>query len=778
MARLNISEILAELDRLFAAKELDKVEEFLLTYMSIAGEQQDLEAALTLENECIGFYRSMCAYDKAIESCSNAMEIIKKMGLTNTAEHATTLLNIATAYRAAGLLPQARSCYEQVEQIYEKTMPKKDYRYASLYNNKSILYQETGDYQAAYDMLMEARNIIKDLSDAKIELAVTDTNIGMNLLKMERIKEARESLLRAAEIFEKQEIRDYHYSACANALATLYFQEKEYEKAVGYYETALSELEKNVGKNKDYEAIKENLKLARKKAGQYESMMDLCYAYYEAYGKQMIQEKFPAYQENIAVGLVGEGSECFGFDDAISLDHDCGPGFCMWMTEAVYKEIGEELQREYEKLPKEFAGKKRINTKAGKSRVGVKTIEAFYREILGSDIPVTQAQWETIPEEALAAATNGSVFRDDAGIFTGIRNRLLSYYPDNVWYRKIAYQLAKVSQEGQYNYGRMMQRGEYVTGKMSLYLYIQDMLRLVYLLNRKYAPYYKWLHKGAKNLAILPEVGYIVTAIGDMEDQREAWKAEENSIQANHVNEKDNIALTMEIIADLVVQEMKKQGLTTGNDLYLETHMQEVLSKVKDVMTQIIQMEWESFDKVRGEGGRAGCQDDWETFEIMRKSQYMAWPKEMLESYLADLKAAAAAGRNLIEEKYAHMMESTEPERYKEFSGKLPVILPERKAIMEEVIAIQVAWMEEFAENYPKLAANARTIHTKDDTAFDTSYETYLRGELKTYSEETFVLYARFIVDLCKKNKNLAVMIMENTVKLYGYESLDQAEKR
>lgn len=95
----------------------------------------------------------------------------------------------------------------------------------------------------------------------------------------------------------------------------------------------------------------------------------------------------------------------------------------------------------------------------------------------------------------------------------------------------------------------------------------------------------------------------------------------------------------------------------------------------------------------------------------------------------------------------------------------------------EAIVSIQVSWMEKFAENYPVLASDARTIHTKDDTIFSTSYETYLRGELTTYSSDMLYLYGRWIVELYKSGKNLAYMIMEETVHAYGYKSLDEAEE-
>ena len=154
----------------------------------------------------------------------------------------------------------------------------------------------------------------------------------------------------------------------------------------------------------------------------------------------------------------------------------------------------------------------------------------------------------------------------------------------------------------------------------------------------------------------------------------------------------------------------------------------------------------------------------------------MAWTEELLRSYYEDLQAAERKGWNLITEKYARMMKTTAPEKYAKLQKELPTLSEERIAIQEEIIKIQVGWMEAFAEKYPKMAGNARVIHTYEDTAFQTSYETYLRGELGTYSEITFLLYGRFITDLLREEKNLAYEIMNHTAKLYGYLSVEDAE--
>ena len=59
--------------------------------------------------------------------------------------------------------------------------------------------------------------------------------------------------------------------------------------------------------------------------------LDLAQQYYETYGKEMLQQQFSHVLPYLAIGLAGSGSECYGFDDEISRDHDFEPGFCVFV---------------------------------------------------------------------------------------------------------------------------------------------------------------------------------------------------------------------------------------------------------------------------------------------------------------------------------------------------------------------------------------------------------------------------------------------------------------
>lgn len=776
---MDINEILQQLDHLFATHQIDQVEPFLLEKMDEARLIKDFGAQITLYNELIGHYREMGEGEKSMISSRQVLELMDDLGLQGTIDYATTLLNVANACRAAGLLRESMIYYQKVKEIYEGELAETDFRYASLYNNMSLLFQEMGDFESACDCLMRALSIVTLYEEARIEAAVTYTNLAASELKLGRVHDAIDHLQKAFSIFEMDEEKDYHYSGALSAMGEAQYLAGNLEESARYYKLALREIERNMGRNKAYEITLQNLNAVTVKMGQlpeaaenFGNGMELCEAFYREYGIPMIRENFPQYENMIAVGLVGEGSECFGYDDEVSRDHDFGPGFCMWLTDQVYDEIGEKLQEAYEQLPSTYMGVTRFATAKAQKRVGVFRIGDFYESLIGlRDVPTTQNQWLFLEDYRLAAAVNGKVFRDDLGEFTRIRKGILHHYPEEVRLKKIARQAALMAQSGQYNYSRMFGRGETVTAAVALSEFMKHTMSMVYLLNRTFAPFYKWMHRGMRDLAILPEIGDILNALVDFP------KGDER------------IPQTIEIIVALIIAEMKKQGLTSGEDNYLDHHTDQILGRIPQkeivddsfksaLINELVTLEWEAFDKVENEGGRADCQDDWNTFSIMRKSQYLTWDEQMLKSYISDFRHANDWGWNLITEKYGRMMESTAPDRYAGIKDSLPELSEMKKEIREEIIKIQVDWMEEFAQKYPKAAGNARSIHTSEDTPFNTSYETYLRGELSTYSDQTLDLYGRFITRLCRENKNLAEMTMENTALLYGYSSLEDLESK
>ena len=198
--------------------------------------------------------------------------------------------------------------------------------------------------------------------------------------------------------------------------------------------------------------------------------------------------------------------------------------------------------------------------------------------------------------------------------------------------------------------------------------------------------------------------------------------------------------------------------------------------KQKELVDQIVKSEWNMFQQVHNQGGRASCQNDWMTFEIMRKSQFYAWDSYSRLSYMADLINAEGTGRNLLMEKYARMMQYTAPEEYEKIKDSLPELSKEQLELIDQIAAIHVQWEKEFAVKSPKLVQAGRPITKEEERPGETSAETYLRGELATYSMDTLNCYAHYIVQLKQEGKNICAMILENTVKMYGYESVEQYE--
>lgn len=202
------------------------------------------------------------------------------------------------------------------------------------------------------------------------------------------------------------------------------------------------------------------------------------------------------------------------------------------------------------------------------------------------------------------------------------------------------------------------------------------------------------------------------------------------------------------------------------------------VSETEQLIFEIAQTEWELFQNVQNTGGRASCQNDPDTFFKMRMSQWMVYSKETLESYMDDLKSSMAQGRNLIFEKYGFMMETTYPEEFEEIKGHLPKVSSDSQKMIDEMAKIHVKWDKEFYEKYPNIRKEGRVFKSSEDSAYNgSSSESYLKGEYKTYSPKTVKLIYEQVKQAEAAGENLLERIIENEVKFYGYQSLEDAEK-
>jgi len=312
--------------------------------------------------------------------------------------------------------------------------------------------------------------------------------------------------------------------------------------------------------------------------------LELARKYYETYGIDMIRDNFPDMEDRIAVGIVGNGSECYGYDDEISRDHDYLAGFAMWLTREDEEKIGFPLMRKYHKLPDEFEG---ITLKKeslyGSSKFGVFVIEDFYERLIGMTHPPRAWQeWLYTPEEALATATNGEVFRDDLGEFKAFRNALLHDMPEDVRRKKIAANLAYMAQSGQYNYSRCLKHGEAGAAQLALYEFVEHAIAVIFNLNRVYRPYYKWQFRRMRQLPILGGLGVELETMicGNFASRRMITSTGESAayIMANQAELCDKI----EEICHMIVEELQRQGLTAIDENYLEPQAVAVMQGIRN----------------------------------------------------------------------------------------------------------------------------------------------------------------------------------------------------
>ncbi|PLS30656.1 tetratricopeptide tPR2 repeat protein [Bifidobacterium margollesii] len=688
MSAFDVNGFLKGLDAIFSAHDAaTKAEPYLLDALSRAREAQDDGAQLTVINELLGFYRSQGRHADNLPLVKESLDLAKRMGLEGSDAWATTLINAATATRAAGRYDDAEQLYRQALESSEKTLAPTDRRLAALHNNLSILYSETNRYDEAESELREALRILESSSvnaTEDVDVASTHTNLALILMNENRDDEALKHAAEALRIYRRGHLENSaHFASALAGYAQACFHAGDLANAVRAYRKSLAVIEECYGHNDYYAITKENLEgaeqaaakagvtvpaddgsdfwdaegsrfaddsqTATKIAGAAQSFdwhiqpedqamtssaaqagpganhtdstanvggagtattptsspatqsspaarpditgLALAKQYWLNCGKPMIADRYPEYQGRIAAGLVGHGSECYGFDDSISQDHDFGPRFCLWLTDDDYAAIGEQLQHDYETLlPKEFMGFTVKNADSSTPRAqgasrreGVFSVGGFFEGITGyreapGDDPAKAHEWLLLDEATLAAATNGQIFADPLGLFSKTRQGFKSM-PNDVRIALISRRLGMISQAGQYNFPRMIERGDGAAAWLSINEFVKAVSSFVFLLNEPitvgYLPYYKWQFAALRKLS-----RGMFTRMSDACEQLESVLRLSSAACFGGAGfgeggkgagpAVDAINQTIEHICDEVVKELRRDGLTRSDERFLE----------------------------------------------------------------------------------------------------------------------------------------------------------------------------------------------------------------
>ena len=298
--------------------------------------------------------------------------------------------------------------------------------------------------------------------------------------------------------------------------------------------------------------------------------LEIARKYFEEFGRPMLERDFPELLHLVAAGLCGAGSECFGFDDEISRDHDFEPGFCLFIPgeDAVDRKIAFRLERAYASLPREFEGLKRsLSSPVGGARRGIVRIPDFFRDKTGSETgELTLGEWFSIPSSALAETVNGEIFFDGYGEVTRIRDSLAAY-PDGVMRKKLSGSLLIMAQAGQYNYKRCLGHGEEGAAQLAAIEFSRAAMTAVFLLNGVYMPFYKWAFRAMRalpELSLTAElIEYLITT-----DNGEATREEKGDV--------------IESIAADVIDALIERGLTKATCGDLEKHAYSVNDSIAD----------------------------------------------------------------------------------------------------------------------------------------------------------------------------------------------------
>lgn len=561
-------------------------EEALAISRELYGEYHD--ETLRLYIELGGLLRNLGRYEKALSMLQKALMCARKLKGVNHPDYAAALVNIANLFRMMNLLEESERYFLEAKRIFEITIGTKVFTYIGLCNNLGLLYQQMKRYDDAIRLHKYCLQLLSEDPNREVVYGVTLNNLVESYKLTGQKEQAILYLNQAIEIFKKYPGQVTLYAAGMNNLGAIYYEDHNYEKALECFKIALDISREKLGtESESYQNSLTNYKMTLSKLSlvnkdvaygpadhvynitEQSKGLDLAEAYFFDVCYPRLQKELSAYLPRMAAGLVGEGSECYGFDDMVSRDHDFGPSFQIYIPAEDIPVYGKKLRALVNNLPSEYAGFGARNTSTyGGGRIGLFSIEDFYDKFLSiHEVPTSNSIWMQLSDIPLSTATNGRVFMDNLGTFTSIREGLLKHYPKDVQLKKLSIECMQVAQSGQYNLARSLKRGQYVAAHHALDEFIEHYSSIIYLLNKTYKPYYKWEHEGLKKLPVLGMTSHRLL---------------QQIVSLSFTDQADQIIFQVESLCQKVIEVFQNRGLSSSRSDFLLHHGPELLTHITD----------------------------------------------------------------------------------------------------------------------------------------------------------------------------------------------------
>lgn len=488
--------------------------------LNLVRESNDLPLLCRILNDYGGVLRNTGKYNDAEAVLLEAKDLVQSYSGYYSTAYITTLLNLGTNYLDKKALTSAITILNEALNL-SKRLGINDILYASILNNLSVANLQIQNYLSAYEYQFEAIKILECEANSRVKLAVSYSNmaeISRNLGRMDEYKyyiDLAKSLL-LSTLGENHPL----YSILLNNVATSMYYSGAIDEGISLLKKIIPLIEKTYGNNsKIYYLANDNLKLLQDRLSSkdyklfdnIEKQFEICSSYDECFMSNsfdsgstfertrlflqdevypILKAEYPELLTRLCAALTGKGSECLGYDDELSKDHDYELKIQLFVSDQDYLEYEQAV---YERFLSIMTG-----------RVYLIPYSDFFRKYTKSSSgPKTIQEWRLIPEEFLVNATSGVIYFDNKGEFSKIRNNIKKYYPKALWLRNLSYYCIKLGQAGQYNYPRLLKRKDAVAAMLAVTESIEMIISIVYVLNKEFKPFYKWQYKRLCELPIL-----------------------------------------------------------------------------------------------------------------------------------------------------------------------------------------------------------------------------------------------------------------------------------